>query len=92
MKFTFADDKIPCLDYYWVSAAVVGQLPGHFVWSDGRQVDEAFWDNGEPNDFPNGKETCVLFHPPNGKLHDHPCSVIHYYVVCELAKKDQLCL
>jgi len=75
-----------------VSAAVVGQLPGHFVWSDGRQVDDAFWDNGEPNDISSGKEMCVMVNTGDGKLNDQRCTTNFFYLICELAKKDQLCL
>jgi len=83
---------IHCTDGYWVGGSDAGQLPGHFLWPGGRQVDEALWASGQPDGFGSGKEMCVWIHSDNGKLFDHPCNGNDCYFICELAKKDQLCL
>jgi len=77
-----------------VDASDIGQQPGHFSWSDGRKVNDAFsnfWESGQPDDFGAGKETCVWLRADSGKLRDSPCAK-NWAIICEVAAKDLPCL
>ncbi|XP_065336264.1 lectin-like [Cloeon dipterum] len=74
---------------YWLSATDAGRHPGNFTWYDGEVLpgDSPLWDTeyGEPNDFGNGKASCVAmgsYTLDNPKLCDVNC-FSEAYVVCE---------
>ncbi|CAB3388012.1 Hypothetical predicted protein [Cloeon dipterum] len=70
-------------DYYWLSGSDIGNLPGHFNWVSEEQVEDTWWANGQPNDFGEGKQTCVELFTNNGLLIDYKCSDDDYFI-CEL--------
>ncbi|XP_059476989.1 C-type lectin domain family 4 member M-like isoform X2 [Neocloeon triangulifer] len=70
-------------NYYWLSGSDIGHIPGHFYWSTGHRVDDTWWSSGQPNDFGEGKETCLELHTNGGRLIDYKCSDDDYFI-CEL--------
>jgi hypothetical protein len=75
---------------YWVGASDFGQQRGQFRWSDGRTVDGAFWDSGEPAPQ-NHTDAYTCTHLRSGKLRALPCYFLGY-CVCEVEKKFSKCL
>jgi len=78
--------------HYWVSASDIGHEPGQFFWPGGRKVDSDMWDRNtihQPNDFGEGKETCVNL-GRYSKLIDDPCSGADFFI-CELEAEDANC-
>jgi len=78
--------------HYWVSASDIGHEPGQFFWPGGRKVDSDMWDRNtihQPNDFGEGKETCVKL-GRYSKLIDDPCSGADFFI-CELGAEFSHC-
>ena len=52
-------------------------------WVDGSTAFYSYWLSGEPNNYGDSGEDCVVMNPHIGKWNDQACSSSHYYV-CEI--------
>jgi hypothetical protein len=66
-----------------LSASDIDKTPGQFYWVDGSHVDNAMWYKEEPNDFGEGKQTCVFLHTAITKLVDEKCDNL-LHILCEV--------
>jgi Lectin C-type domain len=76
----------------WVSASDIGRTPGQFQWPDGTPVDNATWDNRQPNKAKEGQETCVYLYTEDAKLFDISCSDTAAYILCEIPAALSTCI
>lgn len=78
------------VDYYgsfWTAGNDLA-YEGEFHWlSNGKIIEYTNWEDGEPNNLPNGKETenCIVMHHGFGyRWDDVACKARFYHFICEI--------